>query len=299
MYIIGVDVGGTNIKCGIIDYDRIVYRIEEPTNTFDLVRQVENIVKRVMLEYSIDSSMVTGVGVGFPGMVIDGVVIYSANIGLSECNLAQMLSDDLQMNVKVMNDGNMAVLGEHRFGGGMGCKNLVMLTIGTGVGGGIIANGELYEGNGGGELGHIIFEKNGRPCNCGRHGCAESYVSYNSLTKNARELMERMPNRIPLEECGVTAKGLMYAYKNNDECAKIIIDRYVEDFSEVLLDYCNIFRPDKIIIGGGLSYTEEIIGMVAKKCKEKNFGYSNACSVEIIPAALKNNAGILGAGVLF
>jgi predicted NBD/HSP70 family sugar kinase len=91
----------------------------------------------------------------------------------------------------------------------------------------------------------------------------------------------------------------MYAYKNNDECAKIIIDRYVEDFSEVLLDYCNIFRPDKIIIGGGLSYTEEIIGMVAKKCKEKNFGYSNACSVEIIPAALKNNAGILGASVLF
>lgn len=299
MYVIGVDVGGTKIKCGLISGYDIVSRVEENTNTFDLIRQVENIVKRIIEENGLTTADIKGVGVGFPGIVVGGIVLESANIGLSECNLEEVLKSDLGIDVRVLNDGNMAVLAEHKLGAGENCDNLVMLTIGTGVGGGIIANGKLYEGNGGGELGHITFERNGLLCGCGRKGCAEQYISYKALSSKAKTLMETMPNTIEFTENGVTASALLTAVKSGDECAKIILDEYIEDLSEGILNYCNIFRPDKIIIGGGLSYTQDIITKVANKCKDKDYGYKGSPAVEIVSASLKNDAGILGASILF
>lgn len=299
MYVIGVDVGGTRIKCGLISEGQIISRIEENTNTFDLVRQIENIIKRVVEENRILGEEIIGVGVGFPGITINGVVWESANTGLKDCNLEEVLKRDLGLNVKILNDGNMAVLAEYKYGAGEKLPNIVMLTIGTGVGGGLIINGNLYEGHGGGELGHITYEKNGRPCGCGRKGCVEQYVSYSALSSSAKELMETMPNTIDFSENGINANSLIAAYQRGDECAKIILNEYVNDLSECLLNYCNIFRPNKIIIGGGLSYCEDIIKMVAKACKDKNYGYNGAPAVDIVAAKLKNDAGILGASVLF
>lgn len=299
MYIIGVDVGGTNIKAGLLFNGEIIGRIVDPTNTFDLVKQINNLVKRLLEENSLTLSDVSGVGVGFPGIVIDGKIMDSANIGLKEFHLQTILAEQLGVNVKVINDGSLAILGEWKYGNGENLNNLVMITIGTGIGGGIIANGKLYEGNGGGELGHITFVKNGIPCGCGRNGCVEKYISYSALCGRAELLMNKMNHNIIVSEKGITANDLMNAYKNGDECAKIILDEYVEDLSEGILNYCNIFRPDRLLIGGGLSYSEDIIKKVILKCKEKDFGYKGAPAVEIVPAKLKNDAGLLGACVLF
>lgn len=299
MYIIGVDVGGTNIKCGLVYGNEIISRIEVPTNTFDLVKQIVNLVKRILDENALTASDINGVGVGFPGLVVDGVVLDSSNIGLKDFDLQKALQEELNINTKVINDGSLAVLAEHKFGAGDNLDNIVMITIGTGIGGGIIANGKLYEGNGGGELGHILYEKNGLPCGCGRCGCAEQYVSYSALIRRAKKAMESMENSIVESDNGLSAGDILLAYKKGDICAKEIIENYIDDLCEVLLDYCNVFRPNKIIIGGGLSHFDEIINKVADKCKIKNYGYHNSPSIEIVSAKLKNSAAIIGASVLF
>lgn len=295
MYVIGVDVGGTNIKCGLIKDFQLLTKIEESTNSFDLIRQIENIVKRIIRENSIADSDIKGVGVGFPGIVVNGYVFESANVGIRDCNLAELLTNDLGLDVSVLNDGNMAVLAEHKLGAGEGCENVILLTIGTGVGGGIIANNKLYEGNGGGELGHITFEKNGIECGCGRNGCVERYVSYSSLVTRIQKYFESIGEK----NKEINAEDILKLYSNTDSGVREIFNEYIEDFSEAILNYCNIFRPDRIIIGGGLSYIGDIINKVAIKCKEKHYGYKNSPSVEIVSAMLRNNAGMLGAGVLF
>ena len=299
MYIIGVDIGGTNIKCGLIFNGDIVDSKIVATNTFDVIRQVENIVREIIESNNLTLEDITGVGIGYPGIVVNGVIVSSANLGLRDCNLEDILKESLNLPVKVLNDGDMATLAEYKLGAGANSLNMIMLTLGTGVGGGIILNGDLYVGNGGGELGHVLFEKNGIPCNCGRYGCVEKYISYKALSDNAKKLMETMANNIPYTEPFIKAENLIKCMKDGDACAKLILDKYIEDLCEGILNYCNIFRPDKIVIGGGLSYCKEIIEMVAKKCKEKNYGYIGSPSVEIVPAKLSNDAGILGASLLF
>jgi len=295
MYVIGVDVGGTKIKCGLIKDYRLVARVEEGTNTFDIIRQIENIIKRIMIENGLVNSDIKGVGVGFPGIVVNGYVCESANVGIKDCNLSELLSTDLGMNVKVLNDGNLAALAEHKLGAGVGSENIILLTIGTGVGGGIIANNQLYEGNGGGELGHITFEKNGLECNCGRRGCVDKYLSYTSLLDRLKKHFASTKRK----DKELSPNEILSLYKDGDEEIKKVFAEYIDDFSEGILNYCNIFRPDKIIIGGGLSYIDDIIDRVAKKCKEKEYGYKNSPPVEIMSALLKNDAGVIGASVLF
>ena len=195
----------------------------------------------------------------------------------------------------------MATMAEHRYGVGNMCHNMVMITIGTGVGGGIIINRQIYTGNGGaGEFGHIVMNKKaGIKCNCGRTGCVEQYISLTALDRIAKEMMASFPETsLTLGDNNLMhASELIKGYKRNDACAVAILNKYVDDLSSFVLDICNVFRPDKVVIGGGLSHTPEIIDMCARKCKELGFSMKNSSKVEIVPAKLGNYAGMLGAVV--
>lgn len=303
MFIIGVDIGGTNLKVGLIEDGKLIDKALQSTNSFDLIKQIISMISEIAQKNNISIFSIDGIGIGCPGLIKDGIIVASPNLQLFDCKLAEILTNELGVQVILNNDGDMATLGEYSLGGaGEGCKNMVMLTIGTGVGGGIIINGELYSGNlGAGELGHITFERNGIQCNCGRKGCMEKYISCSALSSLTAEYLKKYPNTVvKLEINGmVSVTKLIEAYKNNDECARIIVDNYILDLTEGVLNYCNIFKPDKIIIGGGLSYAPEIINMVAKACKEQNYGYVGSDKVDIVAARYGNDAGIMGAYELF
>ena len=302
MLLVGIDVGGTQVKVGLIENGQIIRNMSVATNAFDVIKQLCNSVREILQMEGREFEELRGVAVGFPGMIIGDVVKDSPNIGLRDCNLKEVIEEELKVPVVVRNDANMAAIAEQKLGAGEGCKNMLYLSFGTGLGGGIVINGELYEGNGGaGEVGHIILEQGGKPCGCGRSGCAEQYVSMKALSDLAKEVKKGYPDSCVTENIDGTiyASELVRAYKRNDACAREVIDKYVNWVSQYLLNLCNLFRPEKIIIGGGITYAPEIIEMAAKACREASFGYKNSPNVEIVPAKLGNNAGILGAVVFF
>ena len=296
MYYVGVDVGGTNVKFGLIQDGAIIARKTINTNALDIIRQVVAGVREIVLENGLNMESIAGVGVGFPGMMKNGRVIHSPNILLDDCPIQSILSDQMGVSVVVKNDGDLAAFAEHEMGAGVGTKDMIMLTIGTGVGGGIIINNEIYQGRGGaGELGHILCVPHGKPCNCGRSGCAEKYVSLSALSELITEKMAKYPETSIDTTQGLRAVDILNAYRLGDTCAVEILTEYVETLSNVVLSYCNIFRPDAIIIGGGLTYASEIINMVEKRCAEQHYGYEGSPTVKVLPAKLGNDAGMLGA----
>lgn len=303
MYLIGIDVGGTHTKFGLIKDGTLLKSLKVSTNTFDVIRQIGNGARELAQNAGISFDDVSGIAVGFPGMVIDNVVKESPNLGLQNCNIVELLEQELDgKNIIAMNDAELAVLAEHKMGAGQGCENMVLITIGTGVGGGVIIDKQLYVGKGGaGELGHITLERDGRECRCGRRGCAEQYISLTALDRMVRELHPSFPDTsivLPIDS-KVDGSDLVKAYKRNDALAMVVVDKYVKLLKDYILNLCNLLRPDKVVIGGGLCYAPEIIEMVAKACKEDSYGFANSPSVAIVSAELGNDAGILGASVVF
>ena len=297
MLVVGIDVGGTHIKFGLVENGNIIKNMEQGTNAFDIIRQLCNGAREIVQSSDKSWEEIDGIAIGFPGMVIDSIVMDSPNVSLQNCNLKEILEKELGKYVVVKNDAEMATLAEHKLGAGADCENMVMVTLGTGVGGGIIADRKLYVGAGGaGELGHILFERNGRACSCGRKGCAEQYVSMIALDKLAKDIMVGYPNTC----CDFNGDGMIYAselaraYKRNDACAIEVVDKYVEDLTQYLLDLCNIFRPNRIVIGGGITHAPELIDMVARNCRRLEYGYKNSPKVDVLAAQLGNKAGILG-----
>ena len=296
MYLIGIDIGGTNIKYGLFEDNKLVFKDSVRTNTFDVVSQLQDIITSIINSHNITTKELERIGIGCPGLISKGIVLASANINLNNCNLQRIIEDKFNCNVVVRNDVDMATLTEINLGDGKGIDNLVMLTVGTGIGGSIVIDGKIYEGNGAGEFGHMTFVKNGVLCGCGRHGCAEKYLSAIALSTNAKEMIKGK-STIILDEDVIKASSIEEAFNRNDKIAIEIVQKYAEDFSEYLLDICNLLRPDRILIGGGLSYAPVIIDKIAHLCKIKGFGYPNAPKTDIGIAKFGNDAGIYG--VLF
>ena len=297
MLVVGIDVGGTQIKFGLVENGNIIRSMELGTNAFDIIRQLCNGAREIVQSSGKAWEDVDGIAIGFPGMVINSIVMDSPNVSLQNCNLKEILEKELGKYVVVKNDAEMATLAEHKLGAGADCENMVMITLGTGVGGGIIVNRKLYVGTGGaGELGHILFERNGRACSCGRKGCAEQYVSMVALDKLAKDIMVGYPNTcVDFNGDGVIfASEVVKAYKKNDACAIAIAEKFVDDLTQYLLDLCNIFRPNRIVIGGGVTHAPELIDMVARNCRRLEYGYKNSPKVDILAAQLGNKAGVLG-----
>ena len=312
MYYVGVDIGGMSIKTGIVSLDgKILYTSTIKTENISPEKQIEKLgiaILDLLHKSNIDKSEVLGIGVGCPGAIISskGVVRYSSNLKWIYFPLKEILEECTGIKVRVANDADSATIGEITFGVAKNYNNVIMLTIGTGIGGGIVINKKLYEGTNGvvAELGHITLKYNGLKCGCGRRGCFEKYASATALISQTKKAMMKNKNSLMWETVkgnikNVDGKTAFISSKNGDETAIKVINQYIEYLSEGILNYCNVFRPDAIVLGGGISkegsyLTEKIVNYLEKM----HYGYINAPKCEVLTAKLGNDAGILGAASL-
>ena len=312
MYYIGVDVGGTTIKVGIVDrLGKIVAKSHIPTEKTPPEMQIEKVgvqIKDLLTSNGVDLSAVIAVGAGCPGVINGkkGIVGHSSNLKWTQFDLQKNLEKVTGKPVRIANDADAAALGEVIFGSAKNYQTVIMITLGTGVGGGIVIDKKLYEGPNGmsGELGHIVMRKNGLPCGCGRRGCFEQYASANALVRITKQAMlkdssskmwELVNNDINL----VNGRTAFDGEKLGDKAAKQVIKQYISYLGEGLLDYCNIFRPDAIVIGGGISNEgTNLTDRLVKYLEKFEYGYKGTPKTEILTATLKNDAGIIGAASL-
>ncbi len=312
MYYIGIDVGGITIKFGIVDkagtiISKSAIKTENIAPELMIKKASEELLK-LLHSSNLSFDDVLGIGVGCPGAINSklGVVKYSSNLKWTDFNLKKAFEDATQKTVRIANDADAAALGEIVFGVAKDYNNVILLTIGTGVGGGIIIDKKLYEGSNGmvSELGHIVMRANGLSCGCGRKGCFEQYASATALIRQTKTAMLKNKNSAMWQ--GVDGDiervdgKLAFTYsKLGDKVAVRVVNKYISYLSEGILDYCNIFRPDAIVLGGGISKEGKYLtDKVVKYLKKFDYGYKGTPQPAILTAGLKNDAGILGAASL-
>ena len=313
MISIGIDIGGTSIKGAAVNnkgkvFDKFVLPIEELGNQDATIEALIHIVKDYLANNKFEEEIV-GIGLGIPGSIDskNGICSYSNNLKWENLHIVEKFNEQIDLPVKITNDANAAALGECFFGAGRTAKDMVMITLGTGVGSGIICNGQIYEGlNGkGAEIGHssLIYDT-GLLCTCGRRGCFEMYASATALIRQTKEAMELDKNSLLWKEAEkegkVNGKVPFNAAKNGDATAIKVIDKYIEYLSEGLLNVCNIFRPEIIVLSGGIANQGDyLIDRVKAYCEKYDFGYPNSPRTEIKIAEIGYDSGIIGAASLF
>jgi glucokinase len=298
--VVGIDVGGTNIKFGIVDPSgKIVARLSIATKTYlsdkkVLIAAIVGHTQQMLADHGLDKSHIKGVGIGLPGLVdpCKGIVKFLPNIpGWKNVPLKDILRQQMGFSIHLENDVNMITLGEWRFGAGKGCANLLCMTLGTGVGGGLVLNNALYRGEGfaAGEVGHIPINEDGPQCNCGGWACFERYVGNSHLQQKAAGIF-RNP-QITLEE--VTALA-----KNGDRQALLFWEDVAGRIGKALIGVVNLLNPRRIIIGGGVTNCPyDLFRVVQRTIKERAMGVQSGM-VKVVKARLGNMAGIMGAQVL-
>lgn len=302
----GVDLGGTTVKLGLFtDKGEVIDKWEIPTrkeNNGDLILpDIADAIKGKMEEKQIDASNVVGVGIGVPGPVDeDGLVHRTVNIGWGYVNVVEVLSKLTGFKVKAANDASAAALGEIWKGGGMGYKNAVLLTLGTGVGGGVIVNGKVLAGEtgAGGEVGHIHVEDNeSLICTCGNYGCLEQYASATGITRlaNRRLAKDDMPSVLRTGE--VNAKTVFDAVKAGDALAIEVATQFGEYLGKCMAGVAGVTNPAVFIIGGGVSKAGEILFDFVRE-PFKKYAFHACQGAEFVLAKLGNDAGIYGAAKL-
>ncbi len=312
MYYIGVDLGGTKIAVGIVNvYGRLLYkhtvRTEAHRGVSAVLENLVSTIERTVRDYGISLNNVAGIGVGCPGVIDSetGTVISAFNIkDMKNVCLAEEIEKKLFKKVVVSNDANCAVLGERAVGAARGYNNVIMITLGTGIGGGIIIDGNLYEGGGsrGAELGHIVIHKDGRPCTCGRKGCWEAYASATALIRETKEAAEKNPHSILAKKVReserVNGRTIFAALNEGCELSQKVLADYLSYVSEGIVDFVNVFRPEIVLIGGGISNEgETLLKPIRKHVKENAYGGSLIEVPKIEKAMLGNEAGIIGAAI--
>lgn len=304
-YLIGIDVGGTFIK-GIVLKDKAsVYECEIPTQIGEkLADCIHSLVNKLISGSGADIPHIAGVGVCCPG-VIDtfGAVVKAANLSLINYPLKALLQKKLSMPVKICNDANAAALGEAAFGAGKGYSDSVLITLGTGVGGGVVIGGKLFEGNkkAGAEIGHMVIEQGGRRCSCGRKGCFEAYCSARALTEKTKEAMKADPlSKMWKNYTCDTADGrAAFEYMDEDQSAKKVVDWYLDYLACGISNIANIFRPQAILIGGGVAAQGVRLTRPLQSIVNSQIFAADYAPVEIKCASLGNRAGAFGACALF
>jgi Transcriptional regulator/sugar kinase len=315
MVALGLDIGGSSIKGGFVErngliHDRLVFPIDPSKNQEAIVEELISVVNLTIKRSLLPLEQIQGIGVGCPGSInsATGHCDYSNNLKWENLPLGPLLAQGTGLRVKVANDANAAALGEVTFGVGKGYENLVFLTIGTGIGSGLFLNGRLYEGNEGkgAELGHTLLVMNGKHCTCGRKGCLEAYCSIGALKGMIKDAIEKNPSSLlrqadSFDAASYDPRWLFLAAKKGDKAAKKVLNEYVANLGEGLLNIINAFRPEIIVIGGGVSAQKEALTAPLIAYLEKNhygFGGLHAPKVKIVTSEFGNDAGILGAASL-
>ncbi len=317
MYYVGVDLGGTNIAVGIVDENKkILFKGSVPTiasREGDLIiKDMAALVEKLLKSNKISLDEVAYVGIATPGTVDDknGIVERAYNLPFNHFPIAEIFKRYLPVDkVFVANDANAAALGEAKAGAARGSQNSVMITLGTGVGGGIIIDGKIYSGSNGaaGELGHIVIDYNGRQCTCGRRGCWEAYSSATALSAVTKEkVIECDIKAIPTlmvdeyKAVGkVTARTAFAAMKKGDKVAAGIVDYYIEHLACGIASIINIFQPEIICIGGGICNERGyLLDPLNELVEREQYTRENPQKSKIVVAELGNDAGIIGAACL-
>ena len=317
MYRIGIDLGGTNIAAGIVDKDlNLLYTASVPTGADRdgalIMDDMADLCRKLCADHDIALSEIESIGIASPGIANHdtGVVEYANNLPFRKFPIAQMLRDRLGIErIRLENDANAAAWGEAVAGAAKGTTNSIMITLGTGVGGGIIIDNKVYSGfnYAGAELGHIVIEVNGAPCSCGRKGCWEAYSSATGLIRMTKEEIEEcekagrptLMKKMAEEKGKISGRTAFDAKRAGDEAAAEVVDKYVLYLAEGLSNIVNIFQPEVVSLGGGVSNEGDyLLDLLMPRIRERVYGGNIVLATKICVAKLGNNAGIIGAAML-
>lgn len=311
MYYIGIDIGGTGIQAGIVNKEgKIIYRNECKTDVqggFDKVKQdINKLIRNLLNENSIDIKQIKSIGFGVPSFVNKKGEVTCVNLGWHNVDFVNQMKNILpEFNIYVENDATVAALAENKFGSMKDNDNAVMLTLGTGVGSGVIINGQIFSGSHGmgAEIGHVVIGENYFDCNCGNNGCFETFCSATAIIKYAQKLISDGKNSIINEKCNhdinnINAKMVFDAYRENDALAIEVINRFKNYLAIGIAGIVNTLDPSIISIGGGLSKSGDIILDGLENKVRKHILYKNEEFAKLVVANLGSDAGIIGAAFL-
>ena len=317
MYRIGIDLGGTNIAAAIVNNEfKIVKKMSIPTgrerDAALIMDDMAALCKNVCAEAGIDFAEIEAIGIASPGVAnhTDGVVEYSCNLPFRKFPICAELGKRLGLsNIHVENDANAAAWGEAVAGAAKGTKDSVMITLGTGVGGGVIIGGKVFSGSNyaGTELGHIVIEVGGRQCGCGRKGCWEAYSSATGLIKMTAEKIEEceksgrktIMTEMVAKHGKVSGRTAFDGYRAGDEAAKEVVDMYIKYLGSGIASMINIFQPEVLSIGGGISGEGQfLLDLLQPILSTETYGVGFVKPTKVVIAQLGNDAGIVGAAFL-
>jgi len=305
MYYIGIDLGGTNIAAGIVDENgKILAQTSTPTlkerPITEIMDDMASLCFKLCDESGIAMSEIEAIGVGCPGSVDNknGMISYSNNIPMENVKMREYLENKTGKRVNLENDANAAALAEYVINGG-GVQSFLFITLGTGVGGGVILDGKIFRGFNGvaSEAGHMTLVHDGEPCTCGKNGCWEAYASVTALINQTKKAIAQNPDSAMCECEKVTGRTSFDAAKAGDAAAKAVVDQYCRYVADGLTSLVNILEPEKICIGGGISREGEYLLNPVREFVAK-YEYNKYCPKTVIEVAtLFNEAGIIGAAM--
>lgn len=315
MYRLGIDLGGTNIVAGVVDEEYNIVakascKTDGPRPEKEICDSMAEVALEAIKKANITIDDVESIGIGVPGAVNPetGIIEYSANLFFHNWSVVEMMEERLNTKVKIENDANAAALGEYLAGSAKGAKNAVAITLGTGVGGGIIIDGKIYSGSNyaGAELGHMVIVKGGKDCACGRHGCWEAYASATGLINLTKEkiLTEKPEFSYMLKLCdddisNVSGRTAFDAMAEGDPLARQVVEEYISYLATGIVNIINIFQPDVLCIGGGVSNQgENLLAPLRKIVESERYTKHNDKQTVICKCSLGNDAGIIGAAYL-
>lgn len=312
MYRIGIDLGGTNIVAGVVDENNKIVATAKcktacPRPAEQIVADMAKVARQAVENAGITMAEVAGAGVGSPGTCNKetGTVEYANNLGFENLPLCAMLEKALGVKVYIENDANAAALGEFCAGAAKNDSSCVCITLGTGVGGGVIIDGKVFSGANfaGTELGHTVINVGGEPCSCGRKGCWEAYASATGLVRQTRRAMEADKDSKMWEIAGsldnVDGRTAFDAMRAGDKSGTAVVEKYIYYIAVGLIDMINIFQPDVLCVGGGICKEgDTLLKPLQKYIEAERYSKHSAKQTRLCVAQLGNDAGIIGAACL-
>ena len=307
---IGIDLGGTNIAAGIVDENgNIILKKSVPTGASrkkeEIIDDIAALCRSLAKEHGVTLEEIDAIGIAVPGGVDEksGEILFTPNIPFSNINICKILSEKLDSKaIGLANDANAATLAEVMCGAAKGADNAVMITLGTGVGGGIVIDKKIYSGSNGlaAEIGHFVISVGGEKCGCGRRGCFEAYASATALIRMTKDELGEcfMSGEATLmaESSKISARTSFDAFKKGDKAATRVIEKYTDYLANGISSLINIFQPDVFIIGGGVSGEGKFLtDLLQPKIDEEDFARTAQKRTRVCTATCGNDAGIIGA----
>lgn len=314
MKYIGIDVGGTNLKAGLVDESGLILathsiKVAQVDDADSLAWTLVSLTQELCRAAGVSLEQVVSVGVGVPGTVEirSGTILYTCNLPLKNVPLRKLFHRYLATPLYIENDANCAALAEYFVGAGRGSKRFIAVTLGTGIGGGIVHNGKIFHGANGmaGEVGHMSIVYGGEPCPCGRRGCWERYASAQALKRMTAQAVAEHSDSVlaaVVRENGghVSGRSAFEAMRRGDQTGKAVCEQYIDYLAAGIINLVNIFQPDTLAIGGGVSNEDDryLLDPLRRRVERESIPCSRDKMTKIVKAELGNRAGIIGAAFL-